>query len=93
NAIDAMPEGGVLSIFSSLQEGMAEIKVQDTGCGIPQEVLPSIFDPFFTTKGEGKGLGLGLATVQGIIRRHMGIIRVKSDPGKGTVFTIRLPQP
>lgn len=93
NAIDAMPEGGVLTIFSSRQEGMAEIKVKDTGGGIPQEVLPSIFDPFFTTKGEGKGLGLGLSTVQGIVRRHKGIIRVKSDPGKGTVFTIRLPQP
>ncbi|RJR43481.1 MAG: PAS domain S-box protein [Desulfobacteraceae bacterium] len=93
NAIDAMPEGGVLSIFSSRQEGMAEIKVQDTGCGIPQEVLPSIFDPFFTTKGEGKGLGLGLSTVQGIIRRHKGTIRVKSEPGKGTVFTIRFPLP
>lgn len=91
NAVDAMPEGGVLTISSSLQGRTLEVRVHDTGCGIPKEVLPCIFDPFFTTKGEGKGLGLGLSIVRGIVMSHKGVIRVESVPGKGTVFTICLP--
>jgi two-component system NtrC family sensor kinase len=93
NAIDAMPSGGTLSIVCSHDRSsdMAEIMVKDTGCGIAKEDLPHIFDPFYTTKMEGKGLGLGLATVQGIIERHKGTIQVDSETGRGTAFIIRLP--
>jgi len=93
NAIDAMPDGGALSIGSAINpsRGVAEVRVGDTGSGIAKEDLPHIFDPFYTTKLEGKGLGLGLSTVYGIIDRHKGTITVESDLGKGTVFTIKLP--
>jgi PAS domain S-box-containing protein len=93
NAIDAMPSGGTLSIVFSHDKNrnMVEIMVRDTGSGIAKEDVPHIFDPFYTTKMEGKGLGLGLATVQGIIERHKGMIQVDSEMGKGTAFIIRLP--
>jgi two-component system NtrC family sensor kinase len=93
NAIDAMPDGGTLSIDSSfnLGKGLTEIRITDTGCGIAKEDLIHIFDPFFTTKKEGKGLGLGLSTVYGIIDRHKGTISVESEPEKGTTFSIKLP--
>jgi two-component system NtrC family sensor kinase len=93
NAIDAMPSGGTLSIMCSHDKNrnMVEITVKDTGRGIAKEDLPRIFDPFYTTKMEGEGLGLGLATVQGIIERHKGMIHVDSEMGKGTAFVIRLP--
>lgn len=93
NAIDAMPDGGTLTIGSSFNynKGMVEIKVADTGCGISKEDLQQIFDPFFSTKAEGKGLGLGLSTVYGLIDRHKGKINVDSELMKGTVFTIILP--
>jgi len=93
NAIDAMPDGGTLTIASSSnrKKGVVEIRVEDTGCGIPKEDLLYIFDPFFTTKKEGKGLGLGLSTVYGIVDRHKGAISVESDVGKGTAFVIKLP--
>ncbi len=93
NAIDAMPEGGTLTIVSSHDPKMnvVEVSVEDNGCGISKEDLPNIFDPFFTTKIEGKGLGLGLSTVYGIIDRHKGTIAVQSEAGKGAVFTIKIP--
>ncbi len=93
NAIDAMPGGGSLTLSSSFdpRKDMVKIRVEDTGCGIPKEDLPLIFDPFFSTKGEGKGLGLGLSTVQGIIDRHKGTIEVHSEPGKGTTFILGIP--
>ena len=93
NAIDAMPDGGALTIISSFDpnRGMVEIRIEDTGCGIADEDLPHIFDPFYSTKTEGKGLGLGLSMVYGIIDRHKGTITVDSEVGKGTVFTISLP--
>ncbi len=93
NAVDAMPQGGILTLASAFdaRQGLVEIRVADTGCGISQEDLPRIFDPFFTTKVEGKGLGLGLSTVYGIVDRHRGTVDVRTDTGRGTVFLIRLP--
>jgi two-component system NtrC family sensor kinase len=93
NAIDAMAQGGTLTVSSALRldEGVVQIGVADSGCGIPEEDLPNIFEPFFTTKTEGKGLGLGLSTVCGIVEGHKGTIHVESEVGKGTAFTIKLP--
>ena len=93
NAMDAMPDGGALTLASSFnsKKQMVVIKIEDTGCGIPDEDLPQIFDPFYSTKTEGKGLGLGLSVVYGIIDRHKGTVTVESEPEKGTVFTIHLP--
>ena len=93
NAIDAMPEGGILSLKTGFntEKGMIEIRVEDSGCGMEKEDLLRIFDPFFSTKKEGKGTGLGLSVVYGIIDRHKGVINVESEPGKRTVFTIKLP--
>jgi signal transduction histidine kinase len=76
--------------FSS-EEGLIEISVTDTGCGIPSENISRVFDPFFTTKGVGHGTGLGLSVSYGIIQRHNGDISVSSSPGVGSTFTIILP--
>ena len=67
------------------------LSVSDTGCGIPPEILPRIFEPFFTTKGVGKGTGLGLATVYGIVKQHQGWIEVQSQPGQGCTFRVFIP--
>jgi signal transduction histidine kinase len=93
NAIDAMPQGGELSLATRLaQDGKTvEIRASDTGCGIPRQNLARIFDPFFTTKEAGKGTGLGLSVTYGIIDRHNGSIDVDSEVGRGTTLTIRLP--
>jgi PAS domain S-box-containing protein len=92
NAIHAMPEGGTLRVQMAPADKMVSLTVTDTGHGIPREVIKSIFDPFFTTKEFGKGTGLGLTVVKGIIEEHQGIITVESEPGKGTTFTIMLPK-
>ena len=106
NARDAMPQGGQLSIrTSSLQLGDADLplhpegragrfaclSITDNGVGMSREVRAHIFEPFFTTKEQGKGTGLGLATVYGIIKQHDGWITVYSEPGHGTTFRIYLP--
>lgn len=106
NARDAMPSGGNITISAAniyIDENYARmnldaqvgyyivLKVADTGCGIPSEVLDRIFEPFFTTKEFGKGTGLGLSTVMGIIKGHNGFITVSSCIDQGTEFQVYLP--
>ena len=91
NAVQAMKRGGLLTIRTSVAEGICRVDVSDTGSGIPPSVLPRVFDPFFTTKGEGEGTGLGLSVNLGIMERHGGKILVESEVGKGTTFTLCLP--
>jgi two-component system NtrC family sensor kinase len=91
NAIEAMPIGGVLRISAKRVWDDLVIVVEDSGCGIPAEQLGHIFEPFYTTKEQGRGLGLGLAVVYGIVGRHRGRVEVESEPGQGTTFTIHLP--
>ena len=92
NAIHAMPDGGTLRIDLHQDGSMVKCTVTDTGHGISKEVQTKIFEPFFTTKEFGKGTGLGLTVVKGIVEEHHGSITVKSEEGKGTSFTILLPQ-
>ena len=107
NSWQAMPEGGKLSILTSIQNidsssdseafhGLVpgkyiRIEIEDTGFGISEKNIDHIFEPFFTTKEQGKGTGLGLPAVYGTIKRYGGLITVKSEQGKGTVFSIILP--
>jgi two-component system NtrC family sensor kinase len=97
NAMDAMPKGGVLKISTRLSENpngddrWVEVVVNDSGIGIPNEVVDRLFDPFFTTKQDKKSVGLGLSVVHGIVKSHHGKIDVQSEPGN-TTFTITLPE-
>ena len=106
NARDAMPKGGLLTIATTLVEfdeamaalnsnrragRFAGLRVTDTGCGMSPEIVDRIFEPFFTTKEIGKGTGLGLATVYGILKQHQGWVEVESEPSRGTAFQIWLP--
>lgn len=92
NALQAMPQGGVLRVSLSEADQAVALGVQDTGTGITPENLRRIFDPFFTTKPAGEGTGLGLSVSYGIIARHHGRIDVDSVVGQGTTFTILLPR-
>lgn len=91
NARDAMMQGGTLAINSSADQHIVSISVRDTGCGMSKEVRERLFEPFFTTKGEGKGTGLGLATVYGIVREAGGSVSVESAEGSGSSFTLSFP--
>jgi two-component system cell cycle sensor histidine kinase/response regulator CckA len=106
NARDAMIEPGALTIAAQhtlLDENASHfhpearpgryvlLKVSDTGSGMTPDILDRIFDPFFTTKEQGKGTGLGLATVQGIVKSHGGFINVYSEPGTGSTFSVYVP--
>ncbi len=106
NAMDAMPGGGTITISTSVVDlgsnavqvhplltpgKYAVLSVSDTGHGIPREIRDRIFDPFFTTKPVGKGTGLGLAMVYGLVKSHKGEVRVQSEAGAGTTFEIFLP--
>jgi signal transduction histidine kinase/CheY-like chemotaxis protein len=90
NAVDAMPEGGTLTLSAQETASAVVLSVSDTGTGMSEEVRSRIFDPFFTTKGKA-GMGLGLAVGYGIIRRHDGTVEVTSEVGRGTSFRIKLP--
>lgn len=91
NAVQAMPEGGLLRIETAREDDSLRLAVCDTGGGISPDILPRIFDPFFTTKDVDQGTGLGLAVVHGIVSGHQGKIAVESSPGHGTRVTVRLP--
>jgi CheY-like chemotaxis protein len=106
NARDAMPKGGSLTIkaeniyldenyarmhFEARQGPYIMISVADTGIGMPADVIEKIFEPFFTTKEQGKGTGLGLPSIRGIVKGHGGFIDVYSEVGKGTEFRIYIP--
>jgi len=90
NAAQAIEDKGEIRITTRADNGHVDIKISDTGKGIPPEALPKIFDPFFTTKEVGKGTGLGLSMAYNIIQKHKGTIEVQSEVGKGTTFIIRL---
>jgi signal transduction histidine kinase len=90
NAVDAMPEGGTLTLRTRVKDKNVLLEVSDTGIGMTDEVRRSCFEPFFTTKSQ-HGTGLGLAMVFGIVKHHSGTIDIASKPGKGTTFTLRLP--
>jgi PAS domain S-box-containing protein len=105
NAVDAMPNGGELTVATAIRNAqnqekmigapqnghLVELTIKDTGTGMDKETLDRIFEPFFTTKEIGRGTGLGLASVYGVIQNHFGDITVQSDPGQGTTFTLVLP--
>ncbi len=91
NAVDAMPDGGQLTLAAYDSDESVVIMIADTGSGMSPEVKSRIFDPFFTTKGKA-GMGLGLAVSFGIIRRHEGSVKVDSEVGLGTKFMISLPK-
>ena len=95
NALDAMPEGGEITIKAAHlpgPESLWEVRVEDTGQGIPKEALAQVFKPLFTTKPEGKGTGLGLPICREIVRGHGGDIRIESEAGKGTAVVFTLPE-
>ncbi len=92
NAVDAMPEGGQLTLSTQrLPDGRVELKVADTGIGMPPEVLQRATEPFFTTKPQGKGTGLGLAMVYGLVQAHGGVMGIQSVQGEGTTITMTFP--
>ncbi len=92
NALQALQPGGEIRIVSGEEDKWVFVEIQDNGEGIPRENLKKIFDPYFTTKGKKGGTGLGLPICYNIVREHGGNIEVKSSPGKGSTFRVRLPK-
>ncbi len=90
NASEAMPEGGILTLDTDLLEGEITLKLSDTGCGVPADILPKLFEPF-VTHGKSHGTGLGMAIAKSIVEAHGGRITVSSVAGNGTTVEIRLP--
>lgn len=90
NGLDAMPEGGTLSIALRREDTEAVLEVSDCGVGMTPQVLERVWDPFFSTK-KGSGTGLGLSVVQAVVERHGGTVTVESAPGRGSTFSVRLP--
>jgi signal transduction histidine kinase len=94
NAVQAMPKGGELFLRTARMDGdRVRLEVRDNGVGIPAAHLSDIFNPFYTTKAPGQGTGLGLSVVHSILQRYRAEIRVTSELGAGTTFTIELPCP
>lgn len=91
NSLDAMPDGGTLTVRAVPAPGGVRLEVRDTGAGIPSELLTRIFDPWVTTKPPGRGTGLGLSIAREVVRAHGGTIDIRSEPGSGTVITVELP--
>jgi two-component system NtrC family sensor kinase len=93
NGIDAIAGEGEVRISARMVHGgdTLELRVADTGCGVPEQHLAKLFTPFFTTKEQGRGTGLGLAIAYGVVKMHCGDIVADSTVGKGTTFTITLP--
>jgi two-component system NtrC family sensor kinase len=91
NSIDAMPDGGSLTIAARAAADAIEFVVTDSGCGIGQDDRSRVFDPLFTTKQPGKGTGLGLSIVRDVAAAHGGTVSLRSEPGRGTEVSIRLP--
>jgi signal transduction histidine kinase len=91
NSIQAMPEGGKLTLSTFNISEFVILTVEDTGIGIPEDIMQHIFKPFFSTKELNKGTGLGLSVVHGIVTTHKGQIKVESEKDKGTKFEIKLP--
>jgi signal transduction histidine kinase len=92
NARRAMPSGGTLTLSTrAIEEQLVEVRVEDTGIGIPKELQARIFEPFYTEKTEWRATGMGLTIVNRIIEAHHGSIAVHSAPGEGTTFTVLLP--
>jgi len=91
NSAQAILEKGEIRIKTYVRDDEVVVEVSDTGIGISQEHLNRLFEPFFTTKPVGKGTGLGLSIAYGIVKKHGGAIEVESEPGKGSLFRVRLP--
>ena len=90
--MEAIEGTGTINILTSKKEGMIEVTIEDDGEGIPEENISKISDPFFTTKAPGEGTGLGLFITYSILEEHKGEIDVISNPGKGTIFIISIPE-
>jgi two-component system NtrC family sensor kinase len=91
NAMDATPPGGRIDVATRAVDGVVQLEVRDTGCGIAEDARQRIFDPFFSTKEPGRGTGLGLFISAEIVRDHRGRIELEGAPGQGTTFRVVLP--